>query len=257
MTEDTTGRAAPDTDGPRPWADRGEVEEVTGALEALGAALDVGTEVDVLLQQVCQHVLVVVPGAEMVSVTLVRGGVAQSAVCTDDRALRIDAKQYEIGDGPCLEAAATGKIVRVATEAAHRRWPQFADSAGQAGVGSYLSAPLTVDAQHHGAINLFSTQSHGFGAVDGALLELYITAVETALRAAAHAHSVQQLTENLQQALVTRPVIEQAKGILMAARGVSEEEAFRLLVEQSQRENIKLHDVAARFVAQVLADHQP
>jgi hypothetical protein len=119
-------------------------------------------------------------------------------------------------------------------------------------VGSYLSAPLMADAEHCGAINLFSSQPHGFRELDSALLDLYVTAVETTLRAAARFRTARRLVEQLKQAMNSRPVIEQAKGILMAARGVSEDEAFALLTERSQHQNLKLRDVAARFVAEAL-----
>jgi GAF domain-containing protein len=256
MTEHPPDRTPRQRASSEESASSGQVEDVTGALEALGAALDTGTEVKVVLQQVCSHVVAVVPGAEIASVTLVNDSVAETAACTGDLVLHLDAEQYALGRGPCLDAAASGKIVRVAIEQAGRRWPEFAASARKLGVGSYLSAPLVADAEHRGAINLFSTQPHGFRQVDGALLGLYVTAVEMALRAATRYRSAQRLVEQLQEALTSRPIIDQAKGILMAARGLTEEEAFAVLTQQSQHDNVKLRAVATRFVAQVLAGQQ-
>jgi hypothetical protein len=68
-------------------------------------------------------------------------------------------------------------------------------------------------------------------------------------------HELQDLVANLQVALVTRATIDQAKGILMAAQGCTPDEAFDLLRRASQRENRKLHDVAADIVARTIQRH--
>jgi GAF domain-containing protein len=231
---------------------RQQLDEVTGALEALSAALESSGELETMLQLVCHQVIQVVPGADMASVTLVRDGEATTAACTDERVFSIDVDQYRAGDGPCLQAAATGKIVRVEVETAIERWPEFTRSALAAGVASYLSAPLVVDALHAGALNLYGLHSHGYRDVEAALLEVYLAAVEAALRATSRYLAVQRQAAQLRTALVSRAVIDQAKGILMGARGITADEAFQVLVEQSQRENIKLHDIAERLVTTVV-----
>jgi AmiR/NasT family two-component response regulator len=83
------------------------------------------------------------------------------------------------------------------------------------------------------------------------LLELYVTAVEAALRATSRYLSARRQAAHLRTALVSRAVIDQAKGIIMGARGITAEEAFQVLVEQSQQENVKLHDIATRLVTTV------
>jgi GAF domain-containing protein len=231
---------------------REQLDEVTGALEALTTALDDNGALDAALQLVCRQVIQVVPGADMASVTLVRNGKPETAACSDGYALNIDTDQYRAGEGPCLQAAATGEIVRVDIETARELWPAFTRSAAAAGVASYLSAPLVIDAQHAGSLNLYGLHTHGYREVDGALLELYLTAVEAALRATARYLTARRQAAQLSTALVSRAVIEQAKGIIMVARGITAEQAFQVLVDQSQRNNIKLHTVAERFVAAVI-----
>jgi GAF domain-containing protein len=230
---------------------RQQLDEVTGALEALSAALEDGDELTTMLQLVCKQVIQVVPGADMASVTLLHDGEPSTAASTDQRVWDIDADQYRAGNGPCLEAAATGQIVRVEVETARKRWPEFTASAVAAGVASYLSAPLVVDAEHAGALNLYGLHPHGYRELEGVLLELYVTAVEAALRATSRYLAARKQATQLGTALVSRAVIDQAKGIIMGARGISAEEAFQVLVEQSQQENVKLHDIAARLVAAV------
>jgi transcriptional regulator with GAF, ATPase, and Fis domain len=235
----------------RKW--RGQLDEVTTALESLTAALDSEDDVAVVLNSVCHQVTHVVQGADMASVTVVRDGTAVTVASSDQRALDIDAGQYQAGEGPCLRAATTGETVRVHVQQAAEMWPNFTESAGRQGVASYLAAPLAVDQGSSGALNLFGFQAHGFDEVEEKLLGLYATAVETALRSNARYLLFRELSQQLQVALSTRAVIDQAKGIIMASRGVTAEEAFTELVRQSQLENVKLHDIAERFVAEAIA----
>jgi hypothetical protein len=97
---------------------REQLDEVTGALEALTAALDDNGALDAALQLVCRQVVQVLPGADMASVTLVRNGKPETAACSDGYVLDIDTDQYRAGAEPCLQAATTGKMVRVDIETA-------------------------------------------------------------------------------------------------------------------------------------------
>jgi hypothetical protein len=131
------------------------LDEVTLAMESLTAMLDSELDLGQMLQAVCDHVVQVVPGADMASITLVREGVPETVASTDQRAVNFDREQYRIGDGPCLRAAETGQPVRVGVGAVGDLWPQFVTSAAQLGVASFLAAPLTVDEDMSGAVNLF------------------------------------------------------------------------------------------------------
>lgn len=111
-------------------------------------------------------------------------------------------------------------------------------------MGSFLSAPLTVGSLHSGAINGCSTTRHGFLELDAPLLALCTTAVETALRSRSKYLQANELAGQLRAALTSRAVIDQAKGVLMAVHGMTADQAFQLLVEQSQRENVKLRMLA-------------
>ncbi|MEV6827065.1 GAF and ANTAR domain-containing protein [Amycolatopsis sp. NPDC051102] len=228
------------------------VDEVTGALERLTIALEQEEDLAVLLQRVSRQVVSAVPDTEMASVTLLRAGAPYTATATGESALRIDRAQYDAGQGPCLEAAHTGELQRVDVAEAAQRWPAFAAAAGKDAVASYLSAPLFIDREYQGSLNLYSTAGGGFGALDAALLELY-TAAEAALRGARRYQTAQETVAQLRTALTSRAVIDQAKGILMVLHHVPADEAFDLLVKQSQNQNVKLREVAEQFIAQVLA----
>ncbi|MDX3193966.1 GAF and ANTAR domain-containing protein [Streptomyces sp. MN03-5084-2B] len=230
-------------------------DEVTGALEALAAVLREEDDFRILLRHVCLQVRHAVPGVDEASVTLVTGEAPHTASATGAVVGELDAEQYRIGDGPCLEAMRGGKIVRTTVAEATGRWPRFAEGARAAGFGSFLAAPLVADEQFSGAVNCYGRQDDGFEEVEAQLLELYTAAVEAILRVYHRYLRARDTADHLRTALTSRAVIDQAKGMLMAIRQVDADDAFALLVEQSQRENVKLREVAERFVARVVSGH--
>ncbi|SMC53598.1 GAF and ANTAR domain-containing protein [Lentzea albidocapillata] len=233
------------------------LDEVTTALERLSEALSREDDLRMLMHQVCEQVVQAVPGLDEATVTLLDGGRPFTAASTSDLVARLDRVQYAAGAGPCLDAAATSRLVRATIQEAQDRWPAFGTESRAAGIGSFLSAPLTVDNEHYGAINGYSRQGHGFHELDAPLLALYSTAVETALRSHSMYLRAFKLAAQLRSALRSRAVIDQAKGVLMAVHAITADEAFRLLVAQSQRENVKLHALAERFIADLIASPSP
>jgi hypothetical protein len=224
------------------------LDEVTGALEGLAQALDEADDLTVLLSPICAQVVRVVPGVDAATVTLLDGDEPCTAAATDEAVAALDREQFASGHGPCVQAVRTGELVRVAVAEAEDRWPRFTRDARAVGMGSFLCAPLMVNHSCRAAVNCYGANGHGFADVDAQLLELYTTAVEAALRSHTRYQQAREQIEQLRAALETRAVIDQAKGILMAAHGITAADAFTLLVEQSQRDNIKLRDLAHQFV---------
>ncbi|SFW84649.1 GAF and ANTAR domain-containing protein [Amycolatopsis australiensis] len=229
------------------------LDEVTGALEALTAVLRQEDDLLILLRHVCLQARHAVPGVAEASVTLVIGDTPHTASATSAIVGELDAGQYRIGDGPCLEAVRTGKIVRTSVTEAAERWPSFAGQAREAGFGSFLAAPLVADEEYSGALNCYGREDDGFAETEAQLLELYTAAVEAIFRVYHRYVRARETAEHLRTALTSRAVIDQAKGMLMAIRRIGADDAFALLVEQSQRENVKLREVAERFVERVVS----
>jgi GAF domain-containing protein len=223
--------------------------EIASALEALTSVLVSTTHKETILQAVAEQVISVVPGADMASITILGDDGPYTSASTDPRAWQIDDAQYAEDDGPCLRAARAGTLVRVEVSTAEQLWPTFARVSGDLGVNSFLAAPLAVGQHAAGAVNLFSHDTHGFAEVDAQFLLLYTLVAQAAMHSIGRAHMAEEQVAQLRDAMASRAVIEQAKGILMAVRGVSEDEAFQALVAQSQRDNVKLRTVARRFVA--------
>ena len=192
------------------------------------------------LRGVAELAAATIPACAAGSVTLWRDGVPYTAVSTDDLAQRVDDAQYDAGEGPCLAAGRDAVTYVVDDMRAETRWPAFAPVAAERGALSSMSLPVTVNGRCVGALNLYSDAVAGFrdAAEVGTLLA----------RQAGVAFANALLAEQLEEAMRSRAVIEQAKGILIADRGCDADEAFELLRQASQRENAKLRDVAARIV---------
>lgn len=227
------------------------LDEASEALEELAGVLAGGQTLNDALQQLVESASRVIPDAENVSVTVVGPKGASTEAWTDEKVVEIDRKQYETGDGPCLEANRTQRPVRATVEGGREKWPAFAEAAERAGVQAYLSAPIVVEDDVIGSLNLYSSDGRAFDPFDEALLRLFVTAASTSITGFRRYERSRRLVQHLQHALESRGEIDQAKGVLMAAHGVDAEEAFARLVGESQKHNTKLRDVARNLLASV------
>jgi GAF domain-containing protein len=225
---------------------------VPAALQALvGIVLGSSTLEDVL-QRTCEIAKSTIPGAHEVSVTLIDQAAPRTVAFSGELALRVDESQYAAGYGPCLDAARLGVPIVVADLHHEDRWPDYVPAALESGVRASVSVPLRVDDNLIGALNVYSPEAKSLDA------KAERTAVELAQHAGAvltnanNYYRATSLAEQMQTAMQSRAVIEQAKGILMAQRRCGPEEAFDLLVRLSQESRNKLRDVAQGLVDRVI-----
>ncbi len=201
-----------------------------------------------LLDKIAQLAKRAIPGADEVSVTLLHGNQPQTAAFTGELARALDEKQYEYGYGPCLAAADTNASLLVPDTRSEQRWTGWARSAAQAGAHSSLSVGLPVHEHVTGALNIYATTPHAFD--DGAI-EIAEKFAGFAAVGLANVHlyaSQASLAGHMQKAMASRAVIEQAKGIIMADRRCTAEQAFAILTKLSQDSNRKVRDVAAALI---------
>jgi GAF domain-containing protein len=192
----------------------------------------------------------VLPAVADASMTFSRGhDDGWTAANTGDLATRLDEAQYALGHGPCMDAASGGETLLIRDFSAETRWPDYAPIAIEAGARSSLSVPLPVQQHVIAALNLYSCDVDAFADGDVALAHEIAAQAAVAVVNAALYESATQLAEGLQQAMAARATIEQAKGIIIATSHCTPDEAFAVLVKQSQHENRKLRDVAAELVA--------
>ncbi len=190
-----------------------------------------------------------IPGAESTSITLLRGEEAFTAAHSGDMALAADELQYERGYGPCMDAGRGNVVLRVDDMTIETRWPDYTPKVLEVGVRSSLSVPLPYQGSSIGALNNYSSQVGAFASPEAlqAGTEVAEAVAVAVANADAHAQVVDQ-AHNMRLAMESRAVIEQAKGVLMAQRGIDAQQAFDMLRDASQRYNRKLRDIAAGIV---------
>lgn len=210
---------------------------------------------DSSLHDTVLHIAVItqdaLPAAHMAGVSMMdEHGKPATTVYTDEESPEIDASQYESGRGPCLDAWRSGKVVRLDDmNAASAVYPEFARAALEHGVKSTISLPLANGETAIGALNLYARMTNGFGADDEQTGVNLAAAASIVLANATAYWSALERNEQMTEAMRSRAVIEQAKGILMGQTpGLSADDAFEVLVKASQRQNVKLRTVAQGIV---------
>ena len=232
---------------------RGEDVRVADALPAdvlsnLAQIVLAETTLGSVLSKLVDLTKQVIPAADEVSLTLVRKGRAETAAYTGEMAMQADERQYGLDSGPCLDAGRGGTLIHISDVRTDDRWPDYAPQAVRAGVLSSLSIPLPIQEDLVGALNIYSRTPNAFGVADIRAGEIFAAYAAIAVANANTFASTAETAEQLRAAMTNRATIEQAKGIRMAAGGISPDDAFDMLVKVSQRENRKLRDVAKDLV---------
>jgi transcriptional regulator with GAF, ATPase, and Fis domain len=158
--------------------------------------------------------------------------------------------QLQHQDGPCLDAFRTAEpVINAELAAATARWPMFAPYATAAGFRSVHAFPMRLRTEVIGAMGIFSTAAGRFDDSDAQILQALADVATIGLLQERTIHRAEVLTEQLQGALNTRIVIEQAKGAIAQARHVDVDIAFGLMRAYARRNNRRLADVARLVVS--------
>jgi GAF domain-containing protein len=189
-----------------------------------------------------------IPGAAEVSVTLMTEGAVSTVVFTGQLASQLDERQYEAGFGPCMDAALSGATVTIPNTADSGAYADFGRLAYRQGITHTMSIGLPVARQTIGALNIYGNEEGTFDEATEELATAFASYAAVAVANAGVYASTATLAANLQRALQSRAVIDQAKGILMGRLGISADAAFDLLSTQSQNSNRKVHDIAGELV---------
>ena len=223
-------------------------DEVAMAMHELAQLLVAEEGVESTLQRIVDLATRVIPGCDAAGVTLFLDGKYVTAAYTDQRTLEVDEGQYTRDEGPCLQAMRDRAVLRFDVEEASDRWPEFLEDARHSGVRSFLAGPLLLKDEAIGALNLYSSDHDGFNQLDDVLIALFTGQAAIAVANAKTYGDAVELTHQLQEAISSRAVIEQAKGVLMAREGLDADGAFSRLRTWSQHRNVKLRDIAKEVV---------
>jgi transcriptional regulator with GAF, ATPase, and Fis domain len=182
-------------------------------------------------------------------------GQLRVAAASSEAAGLVELFQIQNDQGPCLDCFRTGRAVTAAglVEQDHR-WPRFATAATQAGFGAVHALPMRLRDQVIGALNLFSTETGALSQADLRIGQALADVATIGLLQERNVRRAETLAEQLQGALNSRVVIEQAKGRLAERLGLGMDEAFALLREHARNTNQRLTDVARQVIDSPTAD---
>jgi len=185
-------------------------------------------------------------GAEAAGVMLAdaRGGLRLIA-SSDERMRLLELFELQGEQGPCLDAFSSGRSVQASAADSRDRWPVFAPQASDAGFQAMCAVPLRIRTDVIGALNLFRGTDEPFS---GAEMDLAQAMAEMAAIGLIQERALRErslLAEQLQAALNSRVVIEQAKGMLAEYLTMTVDDAFRLLRHYARDHNLKLSAVAS------------
>jgi GAF domain-containing protein len=177
-------------------------------------------------------------------------GQLEFMAASDENARLLELFQVQNHEGPCLEAFRTAQpVINANLRDASARWPRFAPRATAAGFRSVHAFPLRLRGEVIGALNVFGSDVGGvFDDADVPIVQALADVAAIALLQERAIRRGEILTEQLQGALNTRIVIEQAKGAIAQARGVSVDEAFAIIRSYARRSNRRLSEVAHAIV---------
>jgi hypothetical protein len=170
---------------------------------------------------------------------------------TSEQAHELELFQLQADEGPCLECFATGRPLSVADlRDEEPRWPRFVSAASDAGFASVHAVPMRAAGTVLGALGLFGAETGELNAAD-LLVAQTLAHIACVAILQEHPPSPATVLPQLRSALVSRVVVEQAKGFLREVLGVSVDEAFQLLRRYARTNDDHLSEVARRLI------HQP
>ncbi len=190
------------------------------------------------MQRIVDLAVETIDGCDHAGISLVEGRRITTPASSNDVPRRVDGIQYETGEGPCLDAIREHEVFQTECLAEEGRWPKFSKRASdETGVASMLCFRLFIEQDTLKSLEPQLKRRAAFDDDDRAVGSVFASHAAVALSTAKH-------DEQMADALESRDVIGQAKGIIMARQGVTSDEAFDILRRASQRVNVKLRDLA-------------
>jgi GAF domain-containing protein len=220
---------------PLTCSDDGSVLSVGALAEAMRSALS-NQSPSGSLQMVIELAVETAPCDQASITALGPARTVQTIASSDDRVSKADLVQYQLGQGPALDAAESDELITVEDLTTEHRWPRWAPLAAGFGIGSLLSVRLYTDTPL-GVINLYSQRPRDYDDPD----------LEAARVIAAHASVIlahHRSTENVRRAIDTHTLIGQARGILLAQHSLTPDAAFAVLRLYAQTTNTTIAELA-------------
>ncbi len=171
--------------------------------------------------------------------------------CSDPLASEADQLQFQSEEGPVLLALRDGQPALVNDTATHERWPRFCRPAAALGIGSCYALPLQSEDEAVGALALYARPAGAFGPEQTKRVDEFARHASGALTLALRQAACADQNDQLRSSIVSRAIIDQALGVIMATERCPQDKAFAMLRSVSQNTNVKLRDLAATIVTSV------
>jgi GAF domain-containing protein len=182
-------------------------------------------------------------------VSVLDDGVLRFVTASSETVADVERLQDHFEQGPCKDAAATTTSVVINDLVAHReRWPKFAPAAVDHGLSAALGIPMHVDGTTVGALNVYDAAPRAWTDEEITAAQLLADMATAYIVMVGQLRSAEQLAEQLQHALNSRIVIEQAKGVLAKTHDIDVSVAFELLRRYARNHNRNLHQIAGEVV---------
>lgn len=219
-------------------------DELAASLSGLSGLLSLHDALERTLVRIAEYTVRAVPGAQGAGLTLLEHRASQTVVATAGFVHAVDDVQYRLDEGPCVSAVGDGEVHTSGNLGGARQWPRFGPAAGRMGVHSALSLPLLLGGDVLGALNVYAHERDAFTPHAIELGVAFSAPAAVSVYNAQMLAQAERLTGQLQAALSSRAVIDQAIGVIMARSGVSSGEAFERLRAASQEQSAKLVHIA-------------
>jgi GAF domain-containing protein len=226
--------------------DTGDVHRALIGLSQIALSAD---SLDATLRQIADLAKDTIRGVEATSVTMMENDKARTVVFTSPLAVQLDERQYELGFGPCMDAAITGQTITLDAQApGSSPYPDFAEVALRAGARHVVSIGMPMNQRVVGGLNIYGSAELPFTGRAVELAQTFAGYAAVAVFNAASYHDAVDLAAQLQEAMRSRAIIEQAKGMIMLERRCDADTAFKVLIRASQSQNLKLRRVAELLI---------
>lgn len=206
-----------------------------------------------LLGQVAAMAVRAIPGAQGAGLTLLQFDRDYVVVKSAEFIRQIEDIQYSLNEGPCISAAMEGRTMRSGSLGEDPRWPRFGPRVSRLGVQSVLALPLHTPGGVVGAMNVYAHARDAFDEHAQEVGEVFSVPAGISVLNAQILDQNERVAAELQAVLESRPVIDQAVGILRSRSGDTAGDAFDALRQLSRQQHIKLADLAGRIVEDAAA----
>lgn len=230
------------------------LDELSATIARIKGLLLTEEKVDHAVQLLAKAIKDAVPGTVGAGVSLLdSGGRRTSSGFTDRVVEQADARQYELGEGPCLTAWAAEETVLLEDVRTDQRWPEWSAVVSSLPVRSVVSAPLFAGKECIGALKVYAALPSSYDEGTARLLELFAAPAATLLANIQSNEAPHRISEGLQAALYSRDLVNRACGMLMERHGVGYEQALQNLMHQAHAANTTLRQISEDLMARTPA----